>query len=74
MATLVKCDSCNELSDLAPLNWWVLDIFGRKVDVTTNGIFQTPYHFCSLDCVSDFARARARMMEDDITIHVASES
>ncbi len=74
MATLVKCDSCNELSDLAPLNWWVLDIFGRKVGVTTNGIFQTPYHFCSLDCVSDFARARARMMEDDITIHVASES
>ena len=38
MATLVKCDSCNELSDLAPLNWWVLDIFGRKVDVTTDGI------------------------------------
>jgi len=64
MSTLVKCDNCGELADLTPLNWWVLDIFGRKVDAMGDGIFETPYHFCSLDCVCEFASARATAVEN----------
>ena len=72
MSTLVKCDNCAEVSGLEPLNWWVLDIFGRKVDTTVDRIFENPYHFCSLDCVTEFASSQARAVEE-IEISAATD-
>ena len=61
MATLVRCDNCGEESGHSPLNWWILDIYGRKVDATGDQIVsETPYHFCSLDCVREFALTRTK--------------
>lgn len=60
MSTLVRCDCCGEEANLSPLNWWVLDVFGRKVDAYGDNSWETPYHLCSLDCVSKFAASLAK--------------